>query len=43
MRITKVKGHATDEMVAKGEVRREDQEGNNEADKAAELGATTQS
>ena len=28
-------------MVEKGEVRREDQKGNDEADKAAELGATT--
>ena len=36
-----VKGHATEEMVEKGEVRREDKEGNDYADEAAEEGATT--
>ena len=39
VKITKVKGHATDEMVAEGKVREEDKEGNDKADKAADKGA----
>ena len=38
--ITKVKGHATEQMVQDGKVERCDKEGNDKADKAAELGAT---
>ena len=39
--ISKVKGHATDEMVAEGQVRLSDKKGNDRADKAAEKGAAT--
>ena len=39
--ITKVKGHATDEMVAEGKVELEDKRGNDQADGAAGRGATT--
>ena len=38
VQISKVKGHATDEMVADGKVRKEDKEGNDEADAAAKEG-----
>ena len=38
--ISKVKGHATDEMVDEGQVRLSDKKGNDNADKAAERGAT---
>ena len=38
--LTKVKGHATQEMVADGSVRTEDKKGNDEADDAAEKGST---
>ena len=38
IRITKVKGHATEEMVRSGKVREEDKEGNDKADRAADLG-----
>ena len=37
--ITKVKGHATKEMVEEGKVELEEKEGNDAADKAADLGA----
>ena len=37
--MTKVKGHATMEMVDKGEVVAEEKDGNDEADYAAEKGA----
>ena len=36
--ITKVKGHATQEMVDEGKVEEEDMRGNSMADKAAEMG-----
>ena len=36
--ITKVKGHATREMVAEKAVKAEDRFGNNQSDEAAELG-----
>ena len=36
IKLTKVKGHATDQMVKDGEVRLQDQQGNDEADRAAE-------
>ena len=38
LRITRVKGYATDEDVEHGRVRAEDRFGNAEADTAAELG-----
>ena len=38
--ITKVKGHATEDMVEKGTVQRADKEGNDWADTAAALGVT---
>ena len=38
--ISKVKGHATDEMVRSGDVRHFDKLGNDRADEAADLGAT---
>ena len=38
VRVTKVKGHATDADVEQGRVRLEDQLGNAEADAAADLG-----
>ena len=41
VKITKVKGHATQEMVDEGNVRAEDKEGNDKADEAADMGATT--
>jgi len=41
VRITKVKGHATKEMVEEGRVKAIDKEGNDKADEAAEMGATT--
>ena len=37
VRVSKVKGHATDAMVAEGTVRREDKEGNDAADIAADF------
>ena len=39
VKLTKVKGHATQEMVEKGDVQPEDKEGNDEADGAAEKGS----
>ena len=39
MWITKVKGHATQEMVDGGKVEQEDMRGNSIADRAADLGA----
>ena len=39
MKVPKVKGHATNEMVAEGKVREEDKEGNDISDKAADKGA----
>ena len=39
VRVTKVKGHATDEMVNEGRVKPEDKAGNDVADKAADKGA----
>ena len=38
VRITKVKGHADDAMVLRGQVRREDRLGNDAADEAADFG-----
>ena len=38
VKVSKVKGHATDFMVAEGKVRREDQDGNDAADVAANFG-----
>ena len=40
MKISKVKGHATEEMVSEGKVKAEDKEGNDKADEAADQGAT---
>ena len=40
VKLTKKKGHATEEMVEDDRVRREDKEGNDEADQAAENGVT---
>ena len=40
--VSKVKGHATDRMVAEGKVRREDKEGNDAADVAADFGRLRQ-
>ena len=37
--ITKVKGHATQEMVDEGKAEQEDMRGNSMADRAADLGA----
>ena len=42
VRVSKVKGHATDAMVAEGKVRREDTEGNDAADIAADFGRLRQ-
>ena len=36
IKITKVKGHATDEMVADGRVQPQDRRGNDKADSAAD-------
>ena len=38
VRLSKVKGHATDEMVAQGKVKQEHKEGNDAADEAADIG-----
>ena len=38
--ITKVKGHATEEMVQQGKVKEEEKKGNDRADEAADVGAT---
>ena len=38
----KVKGHATEEMVASGKATREDKEGNDEADSAADRGSNNE-
>ena len=43
VRICKVKGHATDDMVARRRVRWEDMLGNNLADEAADFGRRRQS
>ena len=43
VRVCKVKGHATEGMVARQQVRREDLVGNNLADEAADLGRRRQS
>ena len=40
VKISKVKGHATEEMVSEGKVKAEDKEGNDKADEAADQGAT---
>ena len=42
VKISKVKGHATDAMVAEGKVRREDKDGNDAADIAADFGRLRQ-
>ena len=42
VKVSKVKGHATDVMVAEGKVRREDKEGNDAADIAADFGRLRQ-
>ena len=42
VRVSKVKGHATDAMVADGRVRKEDKEGNDAADIAADFGRLRQ-
>ena len=39
MKVTKVKGHATDEMIDEGKVRKQDKEGNDQADEAADKGS----
>ena len=39
--ITKVKGHATHEMVEEGKVEEEEKKGNDGSDEAADIGATT--
>ena len=39
VKVTKVKGHATNEMVAEGTVRKQDKEGNDISDTAADRGA----
>ena len=38
MKVAKVEGHATDEMVATGTVRWQDKDGNEAADRAADSG-----
>ena len=38
VRISKVKGHATEEMVNQGKVKREHKEGNDASDEAADIG-----
>ena len=43
VRVTKVKGHAEDVDVQQGRVRLVDQQGNSEADAAADLGRSHQS
>ena len=42
VQVCKVKGHATDDMVTRGRVRRADLEGKNRADEAADLGRRRQ-
>ena len=42
VRVSKVKGHATDAMVSEGKVRREDKDGNDAADIAADFGRLRQ-
>ena len=42
VRVSKVKGHATDTMVAEGKVRREDKDGNDAAEIAADFGRLRQ-
>ena len=42
VKVSKVKGHATDAMVAQGKVGREDKEGNDAADIAADFGRLRQ-
>ena len=39
MKASKVKGHATEEMVEQGKVRRKDKEGNDISDEGADKGA----
>ena len=39
--ISKVKGHATQEMVEEGKVQKEDKKGNDQADTGADRGAVT--
>ena len=40
VKLTKQKGHATEEMVREGKVREEDREGNRQSDRAADRGVT---
>ena len=42
VKVSKVRGHATDVMVAEGKVRREDKDGNDAADVAADFGRLRQ-
>ena len=42
VQVCKVKGHATEDMVARGRVRQADLEGNNGADETADLGRRRQ-
>ena len=42
VKVSKVKGHATDAMVAEGKVRKEDKDGNDAADIAADFGRLRQ-
>ena len=42
VKVANVKGHASDEMVANGSVRRQDKDGNEAADRAADLGRRRQ-
>ena len=39
-KVTKVKGHATEEMVQQGKVKAEEKKGNDHADEAVDAGAT---
>ena len=41
VKVQKVKGHATDDMVAAGQLRGQDKRGNDKADQAAGKGAKT--
>ena len=40
IKLTKQKGHATEEMVREGKVREEDRDGNHQSDRAADRGVT---
>ena len=42
VKVSKAEGHATDAMVADGRARREDKEGNDAAERAADFGRLRQ-